>query len=377
MDSWIRCLVDLYAVFLFFCFFFSDVLTYCVMLQAFICYCSSSDVYDVRACARVCVFFIGIVQRNWACLTWKSAIEIKSLLLFIIINVFHCRLSVAFQIQVVPSFSVMSSCHLLLGRPLGLFPLLGCHSVHRFVHLVSSSLAIWPAHFHFYFSVYSMISMIFVLFLISEHLLLQLISDGKRTKLGHESNSSPGILLMWTSFLTSQQTRTSLWNDSKTSLHWWCFYEGHTLCFAIWFFNNSDNHSVYSSFSKKPPSACIHLTLLSNQLSMTPDHVYSGMSKMTPSKNARASSAFWNCFPFICLLTEGNKNQSQGLSQMNMVGGRPAEHHWRLKSQELQPLCAHWHCHDGAVGNRHSFRDAVYTMPGRLWAKSDWHTSQP
>ena len=29
--------------------FFSDVLTYCVMLQAFIRYCSSSDVYDVRA----------------------------------------------------------------------------------------------------------------------------------------------------------------------------------------------------------------------------------------------------------------------------------------------------------------------------------------
>ena len=42
--------------------FFSDVLTYCVMLQAFICYCSSSDVYDVRA--RACVLFIGIVQRN-------------------------------------------------------------------------------------------------------------------------------------------------------------------------------------------------------------------------------------------------------------------------------------------------------------------------
>ena len=37
----------------------------------------------------------------------------------------------------VPSFSVMSSCHLLLGRPLDLFPLLGCHSVHRLVHLLS------------------------------------------------------------------------------------------------------------------------------------------------------------------------------------------------------------------------------------------------
>ena len=35
--------------------------------------------------------------------------------------------SVAFLIHVVPSFSVMSSCHLLLGRPLDLFPLLGCH----------------------------------------------------------------------------------------------------------------------------------------------------------------------------------------------------------------------------------------------------------
>ena len=38
--------------------YFSDVLTYCVMLQAFICYCSSSDVYDVRAC--VCVI-------HWHC----------------------------------------------------------------------------------------------------------------------------------------------------------------------------------------------------------------------------------------------------------------------------------------------------------------------
>ena len=37
--------------------FFSDVLTYCVMLQAFICYCSSSDVYDVRARARACVCY--------------------------------------------------------------------------------------------------------------------------------------------------------------------------------------------------------------------------------------------------------------------------------------------------------------------------------
>ena len=45
-------------------------------------------------------------------------------------------------------------------------------------------------------------------------------------------------------------------------------------------------------FSKKPSSACTLLTILSNQLSVTPDHVNWGMSKMTPSMNARASSAF-------------------------------------------------------------------------------------
>ena len=49
----------------------------CIMLQAIICYCSY-----VRCLWCVCMLlFIGIVQRSWACLTWKSAKEIKSLLL--------------------------------------------------------------------------------------------------------------------------------------------------------------------------------------------------------------------------------------------------------------------------------------------------------
>ena len=53
-----------------------------------LCYASGFYmlVFVVRClcCARVCVLFIGIVQRNWACLTWKSAIEIKSLLLLLL-----------------------------------------------------------------------------------------------------------------------------------------------------------------------------------------------------------------------------------------------------------------------------------------------------
>ena len=53
-----------------------------VVYDACVCVCVC-----VRACVRACVcvllLFIGIVQRNWACLTWKSAIEIKSLLLLL------------------------------------------------------------------------------------------------------------------------------------------------------------------------------------------------------------------------------------------------------------------------------------------------------
>ena len=63
-------------------------------------------------------------------------------------------------------------------------------------------------------------------------------------------------------------------------------------------------------FQKKPPSDSMHLTILSNQLSVTPDHVDWGMSKMTPSKNVLASSTFGNCFPFSWRLTEENENQS-------------------------------------------------------------------
>ena len=82
------------------------------------------------------------------------------------INALHCSLSIAFpgQLQVVPSFCAMSSCHLPLGRPLDLFPLLGYHSVQCLVHLWSFILDICPAPFHFCSSVCFTISIIFVLF---------------------------------------------------------------------------------------------------------------------------------------------------------------------------------------------------------------------
>ena len=81
--------------------------------------------------------------------------------------------SVAFVFQVVHSFLAISSCHLLLGRPLDLFSLLGCHTVQRLVHLFL--LQFCPARFHFCFIVCSSKSIIFVLFLISEHGILSFL----------------------------------------------------------------------------------------------------------------------------------------------------------------------------------------------------------
>ena len=40
------------------------------MLQAFICYCSSSDVYDVRVCARACVI-------HWHCTAQLSMFNME------------------------------------------------------------------------------------------------------------------------------------------------------------------------------------------------------------------------------------------------------------------------------------------------------------
>ena len=77
----------------------------------------------------------------------------------------------------VPSFSTKSSCHLPLGRLLDLFTLLACHCEQRFVHLLSFILAIYPAHFQFCFSVYSIMSIIFVLLVISKYGTLSAILD--------------------------------------------------------------------------------------------------------------------------------------------------------------------------------------------------------
>ena len=75
------------------------------------------------------------------------------------------------------------------------------------------------------------------------------------------------------------------------------------------------------------------------------------------SETAFPSAAFWR---------KGTKTSHRGLSQVNMGGGWPVEHYWRLECPELQLLCARWHCHDGAVDHGHPFGDAMYIKPGRL-----------
>ena len=71
----------------------------------------------------------------------------------------------------VPGGSLLPCCRLaiLFCRPLDLFPLFGGHSVQCLVHLLSFILAICLAHFHFCFSMCSIMPIICVLLLISEH----------------------------------------------------------------------------------------------------------------------------------------------------------------------------------------------------------------
>ena len=70
--------------------------------------------------------------------------------------------------SLLPCFVVLA-CHLLLGRPLDIFPPLDHHSVQCLIYLLPFILAVCPTHFHFCFSVCSIMSNIFVLFQISEH----------------------------------------------------------------------------------------------------------------------------------------------------------------------------------------------------------------
>lgn len=84
----------------------------------------------------------------------------------------HFFLSCASLVHVMPLYDVMSSRHLRLGRPRRRFPILGCHSVSLFVHLLSSLLATCPAHLHFASLIFSRMSWICVLFLITSFLIL-------------------------------------------------------------------------------------------------------------------------------------------------------------------------------------------------------------
>ena len=76
--------------------------------------------------------------------------------------------SIVFLFQVVPAFFAMSSCQLLLGCPLDLFFLLVA-TVQHLVHLLSFILAMCRPISIFYVSVYSIMSIICVLFLIFGH----------------------------------------------------------------------------------------------------------------------------------------------------------------------------------------------------------------
>ena len=71
----------------------------------------------------------------------------------------------------------ISSRHLFICLPRDLLPYLGCQSVILFVHLLSLSLATWPAHFHFCLAANLTTPLIFVFALISQHGILSFNFD--------------------------------------------------------------------------------------------------------------------------------------------------------------------------------------------------------
>ena len=72
------------------------------------------------------IFLFHLLPRRCPSTAGDSPLSMPSVVFCLLLSPF----------QMVPSFLVMSSCHLLLGRPLDLFSLLGCHSVQHLVHLL-------------------------------------------------------------------------------------------------------------------------------------------------------------------------------------------------------------------------------------------------
>ena len=84
----------------------------------------------------------------------------------------HATLSRAILIQLFPTFSSISSLHLLFGFPLALLQPLGNHSVVILAHLLSSILATCPAHLLFRSLTVSMTSFTLVFSLMVAFLIL-------------------------------------------------------------------------------------------------------------------------------------------------------------------------------------------------------------
>ena len=158
----------------------------------------------------------------------------------------------------------MSSCCHLLGRPLDLFPLLGCHSVQRLVHLLSFILAICPARFHFCYSVHSIVSVVFGFW----HTVWQMCS------LGHFNNSSKCLSLC--------HTMTADMFHFRSYRHCWCYV-------SIWILLLLHPCSVWAA-----PSYCCstnHMLCCSKDVTVTVESIQTAASHVT----SHLSCSAWQC----------------------------------------------------------------------------------
>ena len=97
-----------------------------------------------------------------------------------------------------------------------------------------------------------------------------------------------------------------MWLELKSILDWWIRHGSphKVLDVKTWVHIQI---SCLVQFFKVTPLACTHLVILSNNVTMVPDHTDWGISEITPSKWARASSTAWICFLLNCCFTWGRE----------------------------------------------------------------------
>ena len=128
-------------------------------------------------------------------------------------------------------------------------------------------------------------------------------------------------------------------------------------------------------FQSNPPSACMRLVILSNHVTMAPDHVDWGMPKSRPRKRLKHLPHTKTTSPSSATSLEGTERNHKGLSPGKTGSGWPAECDLLPGSPEWWQQCGRLRCCGWAAGCGCCCVDDVQSKPQRPWAGKCWCTT--